>query len=202
MGGLQESFALSVPAEKAGPIVAKFHTTCTECPAFAALGEWDLTGPTDAKGGFRTITMPGAQTHARLFRGAPLAGSRRCACCGRADGGPTLTEMCTNVKPWGYSYAIVEGGEAFGISHCALRSSLARCLPRAHRPRVGLCADRATFQVVPATDTTSTLVWVRPCFPSPPPPPRPPPRHGVPRPTLIQPLDAEQQLPERGFGGG
>ena len=121
MGGLQEFFALSVPAEKAGPIVAKFHTTCTECPAFAALGEWDLTGPTDAKGGFRTITMPGAQTHARLFRGAPLAGSRRCACCGRADGGPTVTEMCTNVKPWGYSYAMVEGGEAFGISHCALR---------------------------------------------------------------------------------
>ena len=122
MGGLQESFALSVPAEKAGPIVAKFHTTCTECPAFASLGEWDLTGPTDAKGGFRTLTMPGAQmTHARS---SEAARSRRCACCGRADGGPTVTEMCTNVKPWGYSYAMVEGGEAFGISHCALRSSL------------------------------------------------------------------------------
>ena len=81
MGGLQESFALSVPAEKAGPIVAKFHTTCTECPAFASLGEWDLTGPTDAKGGFRTITMPGAQkTHVcSLPRRRPLAGSRRCA---------------------------------------------------------------------------------------------------------------------------
>jgi hypothetical protein len=44
MGGLQESFALSVPAEKAGPIVAKFHATCSKCPAFVALGEWELTG--------------------------------------------------------------------------------------------------------------------------------------------------------------
>ena len=78
MGGLQESFALSVPAEKAGPIVAKFHTTCTECPAFASLGEWDLTGPTDAKGGFRTITMPGAQ---RLTLALPLARSRRWKPC-------------------------------------------------------------------------------------------------------------------------
>ena len=73
MGGLQEFFALSVPAEKAGPIVAKFHTTCTECPAFASLGEWDLTGPTDAKGGFRTLTMAGAQkTHARSSAGLRL----------------------------------------------------------------------------------------------------------------------------------
>jgi len=58
-GGVQEHFALSVPAEKAGPIVAKFHS-CSECPAFGAMGEWEMTGPTDSKGGFRTITMPGA----------------------------------------------------------------------------------------------------------------------------------------------
>jgi hypothetical protein len=121
MGGLQESFALSVPAEKAGPIVAKFHATCSKCPAFVALGEWELTGPTDAKGGFRTVTMPGAkQTHACSSAGSACALTE--VCCGHADGGPTLTEMCTNVKPWGYSYAIVEGGEAFGLSHCAPRS--------------------------------------------------------------------------------
>ena len=74
MGGLQESFALSVPAEKAGPIVAKFHATCSKCPAFVALGEWELTGPTDAKGGFRTVTMPGAkQTHACSSAGSACA---------------------------------------------------------------------------------------------------------------------------------
>ena len=192
MGGLQEFFALSVPAEKAGPIVAKFHTTCTECPAFASLGEWDLTGPTDAKGGFRTLTMPGAQmTHARS---SEAARSRRCACCGRADGGPTVTEMCTNVKPWGYSYAMVEGGEAFGISHCALRSSLtpAASLLPCSTPRGVQIARRSRLSPPP----------------TPPPPwsgcaPAPPARHGVARPALIQPLvDAEQLVPARGFGGG
>ena len=91
MGGLQESFALSVPAEKAGPIVAKFHTTCTECPAFASLGEWDLTGPTDAKGGFRTLTMSGAQkTHVcSLPRGSACALTEVCLLWARrrrADG--------------------------------------------------------------------------------------------------------------------
>ena len=91
-GGLQESFPIPAPADKAGPMVADFHNLFN-FPGAQGLGEYTPDGP-DAIGSFRTIAM--------------------------GDGsGIVITEQCTNRCETGYSYSMTAGGENFGVVNCA-----------------------------------------------------------------------------------
>ena len=101
-----EHFPIKAPMARVAPMV---HFSFDDSPVFAAAGKITLTGPNDAVGSFRMIAL--------------------------ADDGPVLTEVCTDVKPNGYSYAIVEGGEAFGLSHCA-PCAAARPPPLLTRPQI------------------------------------------------------------------